>query len=303
MHQKVSYELVLEATDIIRKNALNTGNVDWESVNRTIRQSKGEILQVSDAYSYITDILAKLGDNHSFLLTQTMSEERFRSDPVLPTSKMISDRSHSFGYLNIPGFVETESLSEQRFADLIRESVKILCEDAPSAWIIDLRENFGGNMWPMLLGLEHLLSGPVVGYFYGNNNSRVEWRVEDATASIGSQSVISTTPVHIPGKPWEQPLAILTSDKTCSSGEAVVVALKGRKDTAQIGQSTGGYSTANEGFELSCGAALWLTTSVFADRNCKRFGGRIEPDLFCASDSAENDTVVTAVDWLSEQCR
>ena len=158
-------------------------------------------------------------------------------------------------------------------------------------------------MWPMLLGLEHLLSGPVVGYLYGNNNSKVDWRVEDATASIGSQSVVSTTPVHVPGKPWEKPLAILTSEKTCSSGEAVVVALKGRKDTVQIGQSTGGFSTANEGFELSCGATLWLTTSVFADRNCKRFGGRIEPDLVCASDSAANDIVVTAVDWLSEQCK
>ena len=82
MDQKVSYKLVLEATDVIRRNALKTGNVDWDSVDRTIRQSKGKILQESDAYSCINGLLAKLGDNHSFLLTQKMSEERFRSAPV-----------------------------------------------------------------------------------------------------------------------------------------------------------------------------------------------------------------------------
>ena len=32
-------------------------------------------------------------------------------------------------------------------------------------WIVDLRGNFGGNMWPMLLSVEPLIGNGTLGYF------------------------------------------------------------------------------------------------------------------------------------------
>lgn len=59
-----------------------------------------------------------------------------------------------------------------------------------------------------------------------------------------------------------------------------------------------GLSTANKGFELSDGAWIFLTVSVFADRTGEQYGGVIPPDEVVGD---EELTLRTAVDWLLEQ--
>ena len=79
-----------------------------------------------------------------------------------------------------------------------------------------------------------------------------------------------------------------------SSGEAVVIAFKGRPDTRSFGDRTCGKSTANELYPMSDGATLNLTGAVMADRNRTPYGSFVQPD-----ENVPGIRVVErAVEWL-----
>jgi len=40
---------------------------------------------------------------------------------------------------------------------------------------VDLSNDTGGNMWPMLLGLGPIFGDGIVGYFASHNNSFIGW--------------------------------------------------------------------------------------------------------------------------------
>jgi C-terminal processing protease CtpA/Prc len=65
---------------------------------------------------------------------------------------------------------------------------------------------------------------------------------------------------------------------TASSGEAVVIAFRGRPDARSFGTATCGKSTANELYTMSDGASLFLTVATMADRTKFLYGGQIAPD-------------------------
>ena len=73
-------------------------------------------------------------------------------------------------------------------------------------------------------------------------------------------------------------VAVLTDNGIASSGEATVIAFRGRPDTRSFGDATCGLSTANAGFTMSDGATLLLTVSVMADRTQTKYGDSIPPD-------------------------
>lgn len=172
--------------------------------------------------------------------------------------------------------------------------------ESPSiGWIVDLRENGGGNMWPMLAALAGLLEGPLVGYFIDREKQKYSWSVADDYARLGNQIVSESAHLHDVKLQCHLPLVCLTSSNTCSSGEAVVVALKGRKHSRQFGTPTSGLSTANEGYLLPCGSMLWLTTAVFADRSGTQYGSKIKPDVLIDDDIAHLEIFERAAEWMN----
>ena len=87
---------------------------------------------------------------------------------------------------------------------------------------------------------------------------------------------------------------MLTDGAIGSSGEAAVIAFVKRPETRSFGRATCGLSTANQGFPLSDGSTLVLTTAVMADREQSPFGGPVAPDEVVAA----SDVFDRAVDWL-----
>jgi len=78
------YEIVECAADIIQENALYSKNILWASVRKHINQTKKSELEIGDAHSYIVNLLKQLKDKHSFLSTQKMEADKFRSVPEYP---------------------------------------------------------------------------------------------------------------------------------------------------------------------------------------------------------------------------
>lgn len=214
------------------------------------------------------------------------------------------------GLIELPGFgaslTDQKKAAEEsnRYAERAQALIRELDQKNLSGWIIDLRLNSGGNMWPMLAGIGPLLGEGEVGGFVAARGAS-KWSYQDGKSMINQNEVAKVaTPYKV--KNGGLPIAILTDDLTMSSGEAVVIAFKGRPKTHFIGMPTRGLPTANAPAKLSDGAVLNLTVAVDADRTGKPYDSKIPPDTEVKTNWAwygtDDDLVIkAAVNWLKSQ--
>ncbi|GAA1257332.1 hypothetical protein GCM10009609_20500 [Pseudonocardia aurantiaca] len=142
-------------------------------------------------------------------------------------------------------------------------------------WIVDLRGNGGSTMWPLLAAVAPLLRGDgEIGAFVNRSGVRSPWVLAGGVVSAGGQPLAHGSVGHRDG-----PVAVLTDGATASAGEAVAVAFRGLADVRSYGTATLGFSSGNETVPLPGGAVLAVTTSRFADRTGRVYGGRLEPDV------------------------
>ena len=280
------------AIDIMEENSIKTENIDWDNLRKTAQKKIEGKRTVEETYPIIEFALKELGDNHSFFMpkkSDTIIEESDKSIPYVE-AKIFNKR---IAYLKIPAFNNGGDLAS-KFATKIQSKITALDKPDIEGWIIDLSENYGGNMWPMYLGLAPLLEEGISGYFFDWEKNSAEWSFkknavynrEDNKLEIRSSYILKKKPSKI---------AILTGSMTASSGEAIVIAFKGLPFVKSFGQNTAGLSTGNAVFKLSDGAKLVLTTSIMADRTKKLYGGQIAPDILT------NNPKEKAIEWLMEE--
>jgi carboxyl-terminal processing protease len=146
----------------------------------------------------------------------------------------------------------------------------------------------------MLAGVGPVLGEGPAGYFVDPTGAESIWEYGGGASLLGGvvqQRVAAPYRLR-----RDQPrVAVLTDNGIASSGEATVVAFKGRPGTRSFGMPTCGLSTANRGFAMSDGASLILTVSVMADRTRTRYGDSIVPDEIVTDAS---QAVQRAIAWL-----
>ena len=281
-----------EALDILEHNSINRKVIDWNSFRKEVHDSAGSAQVPKETYTAIRFALKSLNDNHSFFLTpeQISYLETTWGDTVLPVidSKLIDN----IGYIKIPAFTG-DSLRSLRFANRLQNEIKRSDNDSIKGWIVDLRGNGGGNMWPMLAGIGPILGDGLVGYAIDPDDSKIPWYYIEGAALFGGETVVEVTNPYILFS-INPKVAVLTDKYTFSSGEAIVVAFRGRENTKSFGTPTGGLSTGNDGFEMSDGALIILTVSTFADRTTELYGKSINPDQI----TLDTQTLSTCIEWI-----
>jgi C-terminal processing protease CtpA/Prc len=198
----------------------------------------------------------------------------------------------------------------QEFAEKLHAIVVDLQAQKPAGWLIDLRGNGGGNMWPMLAGIGAVLGEGDLGIFLSADGERVPWfynagkaGTRDSKGEVEIAAHVEKAPFGLPDLPW---VAVLLDRSTASSGEAVAISFTGRPRERSFGEHTAGFSTSNERYPLSDGAALFLCVGIEADRTGHRYPDGIDPDIkLPAPDSRpaeEKDPVLQAAEsWLAAQ--
>ena len=172
--------------------------------------------------------------------------------------------------------------------------------------MLDLRENGGGNMYPMLAGIGPLLGDGEAGRFVAPDKPDLIWWYRDGQSGAGDVSPLPPDPNPLRLKISPATVAVLTGPGTTSSGEAVAISFRGRPLARSFGGYTGGFSSANTPFALGDGTMLALTTSLMADRTGQVYGGRIRPDeIIPARMDSDDPTLDAAQTWLLQQpaCR
>ncbi|MEO1174847.1 MAG: S41 family peptidase [Myxococcota bacterium] len=171
----------------------------------------------------------------------------------------------------------------------------IAAQDNPDVndWVVDLRNNTGGNMWPMIAGLGPLFDNELLGHFIDADGVATPWGYVRGSAVIDGTSRVSVnTPYVLENRPRR--IAVLSSRRVASSGEATLIAFKKQSNVRIFGSDSCGLSTANTAFPLSNGTTLFLTTAITADREQEAYGGTVRVDEMTDPGS----TLAEAFRWL-----
>ena len=180
------------------------------------------------------------------------------------------------------------------YARQIQDAIAAADRDDLIGWIVDLRSNGGGNMWPMVAGLGPILGEGPLGYFIGPTGNETLWEYRDGLRGLeDSRSRRSHRPTSL--RRQQPRVAVLSNVGIASSGEATLIAFRQRANTRSFGQPTCGLSTSNQTFTLSDGGMFTITTAVMADRNKNRFGDSIPPDEVIIDQS---QMIQRAIEWL-----
>ncbi len=287
--------LVDSALTVMRSHALNAAQVDWPVVRETARARvlRGDLPPMTAARLAIRYSLAALNDHHSFMMFPG-DDPRWSRPGAPATEPEVRFVPPQFGYATVPSFGVGDGDGGAVFAARLQARLAIVASQGACGWVIDLRGNTGGNMWPLLLALGPILGDGLAGSFVGTDTI-MRWGYSAGSVWYGTDTLgrVASTPASL-GAPA---VAVLTSPRTASSGEALAIAFRGRPRTRSFGQPTGGLATANEGFPLPDGSKLVLTTSSDADRTGRRYGAAVEPDEL-VPDSLALDR---SLEWLGTQ--
>jgi C-terminal processing protease CtpA/Prc len=179
----------------------------------------------------------------------------------------------------------------REYAAHAHEGIAATAASASCGWVVDLRDDTGGNMWPMLAGLKPFLGNAPLGRLASPDRLGDLWHAGDAV------DIEPPTALALLESAW---VAVVTGPRTASSGEMVTVAFRGRARTRSFGAPTAGLSTGNGTFPLPDGSLIFLTTSVAVDRDGHRYGGPIVPDQVAPiGRTPDGDPAVdSAAEWV-----
>lgn len=283
-------EVLEAALSIARQHSLHRNTVAWDIVEPKVRALAAGAEKSSEVYPAVSYLLSQLGDRHSFLLPPAQTTE-FRTGGAQNPIPEVRAMPEGAGYISMPGYSGGESGAMRAYATRMHEALGGIIMSVPCGWVLDLRPNTGGNMWPMLAGLKPFLGTAALGTFESPTGSSPPW-IAGQAVGVEPRSTLAALESS-----W---VAVLTGPRTASSGEAVAIAFRGRPRTRSFGQPTAGLSTANATYPLPDGAMILLTTAVDADRTGRRYGDKVAPDEL-VDGAAPNDTALaTALQWLRQ---
>jgi len=304
------------ALGLMREHALRRAEVDWSAVRaQALEHARGATTSV-DTHLAVRYALRELGDRHSYLqsaaatrmlASSAVSNARTRSPPAAPSAHRLGEK---LAYVSVPGFAGGTPAQQVDFAETLKNAIQ--AHDGPEVcgWVVDLRQNTGGNLWPMLAGLGPLLGeGNLAASIYPDGRRVAVWH-RDGQAGFGDFTQLRVrSPYRLDAS---VPVAVLLGSGTASSAEVLAVAFRSRGTTRSFGAPTRGLSAGNRTFALADGASLVLTVAATSDNAGRVYLGPIAPDEAVArvaessaGEAATDSTLARAAAWLTarDSCR
>jgi carboxyl-terminal processing protease len=283
-----------EVLRVMQNNSVRRTTIDWTAFYAAVFAAAGPAQSVTETFPGITKALSLLGDGHSSYTAAGgtslfVSTHTCRASGALPPVSV----PPTIGYVKVGAFSGTAA-EAAAFANGIQNAIRLADRDDLVGWIVDLRGNSGGNMWPMVAGLGPVLGEGVLGWFIGPTGSEAPWEYRDGASWLNAVALQRVDAPYTLRRPNPK-VAVLVDNGVASSGEAAFIAFRKRANTRSFGAATCGLSTANSSFQLSDGAVLNLTTSVMADRDKTKYGDQVQPDEAIEGQAAVAER---AVAWL-----
>ena len=307
---------------IMSTEYLNKDKVNWKNLISDAKQNLEKHETFLTSLNEVKSILEKakashcqvfFGDKSYSIGNKEPDEEEFSKQWMKKYSSYkdgefeVKLLDGKYGYVFIPGWnfedISSENIHEhaQPFYDAINSLNK---NHKIDGWIIDLRLNFGGNSYPMLLGLYDLLGDNKIWGSLDLNGKLINDITLKSGVYLDNNKKISS--IEPKGeKATKSKVAIVTSIVSASSGEIVALAFKGREETIFIGQKSYGATTSNDKRDLPFGAFMALTTGIDCDRNGNSYE-KIEPDILVLKgdnfdDLLKDKNIIKAIQYFKSK--
>jgi len=281
-----------EILDTIEKHSLVSDSIKWNKFRM-------EIIFLTSSYykdsghliiTRIINELRRYGDNHSFWRSRNRQRELDnRGDSFgYPKLTLVNE---NIGHLTIPRFDRTSELDRYLYVDSALRQIERLDHSMKvRGWIIDLRDNGGGSMYPMLASIQAFMEDDSLGYFV-NKQGKVSWWSILQKPRMPEQRVRKYKCQNLGKK-----VAVLINKDTKSAAEMTAISLIDKPYVKLIGQASGGYTTANRRFRLSNGSYLALATSWSSDSKEKIYRGKLIPDIT----TSQTEALDKAIQWIDQ---
>jgi hypothetical protein len=282
-----------QVLSIMQSNSIKRLTIDWPAFRGAVLARAPGAQTIPELEQAIAHAVQLLGDGHSSFRTAGGRSYFFATRTCRSLGAINFTPPPRIGYVRVSSFSGTTQQALD-FANLIQANIRVADHDSIAGWIVDLRGNGGGNMWPMVAGLGPILGEDVIGWFIDPVGRETSWESRlGGSYSGGFLAQRVDNPYRLRR---ERPkVAVLVDNGVASSGEATFIAFLKRPNTRSFGVPTCGLSTANAGFPLSDGALLNLTVSTMADRAKVKYGDQVQPDEVIGT-SAQIEQ--RAVAWL-----
>ncbi|GAA1943316.1 S41 family peptidase [Kitasatospora viridis] len=287
----------------IRSTALFSSAVAWEDVDREAQAVLGTARCYADTHAFLTEVLQRAGGRHSHLTPppgSARSRERNARlaevlGPPVPTGRLVGQGSATVAHLRLPRLPEGRRAARRYLADGATVMNSLIAA-RPCGWIVDLRANLGGGMWPMLAVAAPLLPEGVLGHFRLPDGRVQSWSARHGRIRLDRRAMARV--VRTQDRPGEHaPVAVLTSRHTASAGEAVALAFRAQPRARLIGAPTAGMTTGNRTHVLRDGTRLHISSVCYADQHQALVEGPIPVDHHLADNSREI-ALSTALSWI-----
>ena len=252
---------VQKAIALVKKHALVRDSIPWPQTEAEMLAFARGMQTTEDAYPVIgilLNVMWSYGDNHSHFLApsgvKNLEADESDDKGPQPQARYLGD---GVGYIAVPQFYGINDTRGAAFATQIQQLIQgIDTAQTVSDWVVDLRGNTGGNVWPMVAGLVPL---------YGNQ-AKSQYKRE---TKVQRPYRLRTPPGQI---------AVLIDGRTGSSGEFTALSFIGLPNVRSFGTHSAGYTTGNADYKLPDGAILFIAESVGEDRAGKKYPHGIAPD-------------------------
>jgi C-terminal processing protease CtpA/Prc len=284
---------VLNACEIIQNDSLFKKEINkTKIIEDAIVKSKTSV-SYADCHNIIDELilnLRKLGDQHSKFkrynpeLTTKYEDEEIN---VPPEVEIIKDCA----YIRVSSFDGTDEKEILEFSQNLHNKMREISEKMLKGFIIDLRDNPGGNMDPMILGLGFLVEKNPCAFFSFPDGTMHSWGYIDGKYYYNDEVLLKIPKPFILKK--RLPVAILINEKTASSAEMLTVSLL-YKDVRLFGNTTKNRTTGNAVYKFEDKSKLVLSTCKLEGLNGKDFLCGINPDIRVS----DSEAVEKSIQWI-----
>ena len=178
--------------------------VNWKTLEDSVRKHAAKAKSVTEVMPAVALFYQLLGDFHGFTSYHEKTYKWFKKSVTLDTLKYKSlitkakqkpqpeakILANGYGYLLIPAFNPTQAGEYGWFAQQVQDSLSKLQPEKLKGLIIDLRTNYGGDMYPMILGVRNLLGNGQLGSFIDPVTKQAQhWRIKAGSIYNGKYAI------------------------------------------------------------------------------------------------------------------
>ena len=261
---------------LLDTKALYADSPEWQAKKKEVLKEAKALTDMDEAHRLVGEAANIAGGKHSAIIPPVKDTASYPENA--PEVKMLDG---NVAYVLLPdhsGVKVSDSLYLHTVLNFLQAHT-----DAAGV-ILDLRDNRGGNMYPMIAAISPLLPDGVILRFKGRKKTSPVY-LEFVTRSENLTSIRKF--------PESVPVAILTNEWTASSGEATLLCFRGLPNVRTFGIPTAGYASANIPYNLSDGYRLVVTTSCDMART-----GEVFCDDPIAPDVLSENPIEDAVAWM-----